>query len=210
MSRLLPRAGAQSAAMTDDPYAPPVARVDDPVERPAGEFYVVAPRKFMLLFVFTVGLYSIYWFYEHWTLYKRFNRQKLWPVPRSIFQIFFTHSLFRAIEQRLRRTGRRHEWDAEMSATAYVGLQIGSWIIDRVLPADLSLGILLVVLVASIMLPALPLLSAQRAANRAEGDSAGASNSALTAANIAWLVLGGAFWLMMLLGVYASLAGIPV
>jgi hypothetical protein len=196
--------------MTEDPYAPPVARVDDVMERQPGEFYVVAPRKFLLLYVFTVGIYSIYWFYENWTLYKRFNRQKLWPVPRSIFQIFFTHSLFRAIDQRLRRTGRRHEWDAEMLATAYVGLQIGNWIIDRVLPDDLSLSILLVVLVASLLLTASPLLSAQRAANRAEGDSAGASNSALTAANIAWIILGGLFWLMMLLGVYASLTEMPV
>lgn len=195
--------------MTDDPYAPPIARVDDAVERLPGEFYVVAPRKFLLLFVFTFGLYSIYWFYEHWTLYKRFNRQKLWPVPRSIFQIFFTHSLFREIDQRLRRTGRRHDWNADLSASGYVGVLIAGWIIDRVVPDDLSLGMRLVILVLSILLPALPLLSAQHAANRAEGDSSGTSNHALTGANIAWIVLGALFWLLILFGIYAMIAGMP-
>lgn len=193
--------------MTENPYAPPVARVDELVERPPGEFYVVASRKFLLLFVFTFGLYSIYWFYEHWSLYKRFNHLKLWPVPRAIFPIFFTHSLFRRIDQRLRRTVGRSDWNAHMSASCYVALLIVGWLSDRFLPEDPSSSVLLVILVLSVLLPALPLLWAQHAANRAEGDSSGASNRALTGANIAWIILGGLIWLLMLLGFYVSIAG---
>ena len=207
MSRFLPVAGATSAAMTENPYAPPAARVDELVERAPGEFYVVASRKFLLLFVFTFGLYSIYWFYAHWALYKRFNGLKLWPVPRAIFQIFFTHLLFRRIDQRLRRTVGRSDWNAHMSASIYVGLLMMAWLSDRVLPENSSSSVLLVILVLSILLPAMPLLSAQHAANRAEGDSSGASNRALTWANIAWIILGGLLWLLMLFGFYASIAG---
>jgi len=38
------------------------------LERSPGEFYVVAPHKFLLLFVLTARFYSIYWFYERGSL----------------------------------------------------------------------------------------------------------------------------------------------
>lgn len=196
--------------MTDDPYTPPTAPVGDATPPVRREFYVVAPRKFLLLFVLTFGLYSIYWFYEHWALYKRYHGRKLWPVARAIFQIFFTHSLFRAFDERLRREGRRHEWNAPLSATIFVIVTLVSWISDRILPEDTSMSVLALILVASVVLPALPLLAGQRAANRAEGDDEGASNSELTAANIAWMVVGGLAWLLMLVGIYAVIVDMPL
>jgi len=112
----------------------------------------------------------------------------------------------------LRCTGRRHDWDAGLSASRYVGLLMAGRIIDRVMPDDFSMSELFVIPFASILLPALPLplLSAQHAAIRAEGDSLGASNGALTMADIAWIVLGALLWLLMLFGVYTSVAGMPV
>ena len=42
----------------------------------------------------------------------------------------------------------------------------------------------------------------QKAANVACDDSEGLSNSQLTAANIAWLVVGGLLWALILYGLY--------
>jgi hypothetical protein len=196
--------------MTDDPYAPPTAPVGDAAPPVRREFYVVAPRKFLLLFVLTFGLYSIYWFYEHWALHKRYHGRELWPVARAIFQIFFTHALFRAFDERLRREGRRHEWNASLSATVYVILYLANFFSDRVMPDDAALSMLAFIVVASVVLPALPLLAGQRAANRAEGDGEGMSNSELTAANIAWMVVGALLWLLLLIGTYAAIVDMPL
>lgn len=46
---------------------------------------------------------------------------------------------------------------------------------------------------------------AQKAANAACGDTDGNANAIITGANIAWLVVGGLFWLMVLVGSYLIL-----
>ena len=34
------------------------------------EFYVVSPKKFLIMQISTMGIYSIYWFFKHWKQYK--------------------------------------------------------------------------------------------------------------------------------------------
>jgi hypothetical protein len=51
------------------------------------------------------------------------------------------------------------------------------------------------------------LYRAQCAANVADGDPSGETNSSITAANIAWLVFGGIMWALTALGWYAILTG---
>lgn len=184
--------------MGEDLYAPPVARVADQLEGATREFYVVAPRKFILLYVLTFGYYSVYWFYENWTLYKRRHAANLWPVPRSIFQIFFVHQLFDNIDAACRRAGHRYVWNAGTQATAYVILVIVTRLADRFI--DTVSVPLMALALAATFLPILPLLAAQRALNLAEGDPEGRSNAAFSAANFAWMIVGGLFWMVVLLG----------
>lgn len=183
--------------MSDELYAPPQARIAEADDVP-GEFYVVSPRKFILLYVFTLSFYSVFWFYQNWSLYRRRHGRKLWPVPRSIFQIFFTHSLFENVDQSLRRSGQRYEWSPGTQATLYVVLLIVSGGIDRVIESDSPI-VLGLMLLAS-LLPGLPLLVAQRAINLAENDAAGSRNSALSAANLAWIIVGALVWLIAMAG----------
>lgn len=194
--------------MTDNLYLPPTARVDDAQEPPQHEFYVVAPRKFVLLYIFTLGLYSIYWFYRNWSLQKLRRRLDVWPVPRSIFQIFFTHSLFRRIDAQLQQSGSRYRWKAEAVATTYVVLILLSRAIDRLITDESSF--VDVVSLLMVVVPGLPLLSAQMAINHAENDAAGAGNSVLSAANLAWILAGALFWILMLIGVYMIVTKVPV
>lgn len=184
--------------MTDDVYAPPEARVADVAEDAVrqSEFYVVAPRKFVLLYVLTFQYYGIYWFYRNWSQYKTRHRLGLWPVPRSIFQIFFVHALFEAIDVRLRRQGLRYVWNAGTQATAFVMLAIVTQVLNFTVSSESPLVIM--GLMAFSFTITLPLLAAQRAINIAEGDAAGSSNASLTAANIAWMIAGGLFWAVVL------------
>ena len=184
--------------MSDEMYAPPVARVADATEAATNEFYVVAQRKFVLLYLATFGYYSIYWFYQNWSLYKIRRKADVWPVPRSIFQIFFVHQLFENIDASLRRTGQRYVWNAGTQATAYVILVIISRLVDRF--AETNSGPVLALILAGSFVTVLPLLAAQRAINLAEGDPDGKSNASLSGANIAWMIVGGLLWVIVLLG----------
>ena len=47
------------------------------------------------------------------------------------------------------------------------------------------------------------LLQAQKAINFAANDVGGSANARLTAVNWVWMLLGGAIWLLALIGIYA-------
>jgi hypothetical protein len=51
-------------------------------------FYSVSTSKLKNLYLFTLGLYSIYWFYKNWKLQQPFISKRISPTLRSIFPIF--------------------------------------------------------------------------------------------------------------------------
>lgn len=191
----------------DTIYAPPQASLTQETAEPSGlpPFYVVSITKLVLLYVATLGFYSVYWFWKHWSRHKRDKKLDIWPVPRAIFGIFFANSLNQEIDQRLRRSGQRYSWSPEMWAGAFVISAIVGRIISRipdaVLPPLPGFAIGMLFMVLNIM----SLVQAQRAANLACGDPDGDRNSRLTAANWVWLVLGALFWIVIGLGILAVL-----
>lgn len=187
--------------MTDANYSPPQARVTDPDQSSQHQFYVVSQRKFLLLYFGTAGLYSMYWFYRHWKQQRIARGWDVWPVWRSIFSIFFTHSLFAEIDQRLRQRGHVRKWYPTAMATAYVAMRIADNVISRIPVSSLLLDVIGVLLMPLLVIP---LRSAQLAANLADEDRYGESNDTLTAANFAWMALGGLIWLTVAFGFYAS------
>lgn len=187
----------------DNVYAPPQASLAQQTAQPSAlpPFYVVSITKLVLLYIATMGFYSLYWFWKHWSRHKRDKKLDIWPVPRSVFSIFFANSLNQEIDHRLRRSGKRYNWSPGMWAGAYVISAIAGNIVSRIPDAFLAplpgfgIGLLLMAVTG------MALVQAQRAANLACGDPDGAGNSRLTAANWAWLVLGGLFWIVVGLGI---------
>jgi len=183
-----------------DPYTTP-EHFESAVESVATRhFYVVAPRKFLLLYIGTFSVYALFWMYQHWARVKRSTAGTQWPVARSIFSIFFVHSLLERVEERLRQVGVQHEWKPTQVANLVVSLMLLSAIAGRVSAKGFGwpwLDVLTIVLVPVLALVTLP---AQKAANAACGDPKGASNASLTGGNIAWLVAGGLFWVLILIG----------
>ena len=191
----------------DNIYAPPQASLTQETTEPLGlpPFYVVSITKLVLLYVATLGFYTVYWFWKHWSRYKREKKLDIWPVPRAIFGIFFANSLNQEIDQWLRRSGQRYNWSPGMWAGAFISSGIAGRIINRIPDAVLpplpgfAIGMLLMALNVT------SLVQAQRAANLASGDPDGRGNSRLTAANWVCLVLGALFWIVIGLGILAVL-----
>lgn len=126
--------------MTENPYLAPEAEIDispPPIE--AETFYVVSKKKMAILFISTLGLYQLYWIYRNWRLYKTATGQRMWPVARAIFPVFFIHSLFREVDhRRSQNSSGWPEWNHSSHATMLVIMLIVSHIVDRM--AGRSIG----------------------------------------------------------------------
>ncbi len=88
-------------------------------------FYVVSPKKFTVMYVGTLGFYGFYWMYKNWSIYRVASGEKIWPIARAIFFIFFLHSLCSKVTQSESLSSQADlpkvlEWDA----TKYVLLSI--------------------------------------------------------------------------------------
>lgn len=167
-------------------------------------FYVVSPKKFTILFLTTLGMYSMYWFYKNWNLYRAHTTEKIWPVPRAVFSIFFIHSLFRHIHTQIVSTQRSIKFNPQSSATLLVGLIIISNLLDRI--AGKSIGSPITDILSLAMLAPLlgQFLKAQAVINLACDDEDGSDNSTFTTANYIWITIGLAFWGLYIFGMVAG------
>lgn len=186
-----------AAALAPDDASEPMAQPDQ-VQR----FYVVSMPKFWIMYLGTFGFYGVYWNYRHWAHYKRATRGDEWPVMRAIFSVFFTHELFRAIDDRLKRQDIARAWSPEGLATTVVVFLLLGAVCDRL--SFRSIGSPYTDYVALGTMPVLAYLRhyAQQAANAACNDPAGHGNARCTIPNFIWLALGAIFWLLVLVGLY--------
>lgn len=181
--------------MPDNVYAPPQASLESEARPPRG-FFSVSRHKFLVLFIATQGLYSVHWFFQNWQAYKRTNGVRIWPMLRALFAIFFVHSLFRKVNQRLLSRGASYPWRPALQAWLWIGLPILGAILARMIArvvgeggADAT-GLLMVPVLAFVMLPAV------MATNAAANDPDGEGNQHYGIANYVWIVLGVLMWLL--------------
>jgi hypothetical protein len=193
-------ASVDSPTPERNPYTPPMADVRDVTAPDAQGFYVVSSRKFFLLYVLTFSIYGVYWFYRHWAQVKLERRADLWPIPRAIFSIFFTHELARRIDARLRERGDPYAWSPGAIATLVVVLQLVNGLLDRLAWKGIGSPVTDFLSLLLLFPLAFAIHAMQRAANTACGDREGGGNSGITPANIVWLLLGGLWWLLVIAG----------
>ncbi|PTC35479.1 hypothetical protein CLJ1_4179 [Pseudomonas paraeruginosa] len=178
-------------------------------DRPATQahFFVTSLGKMSVLFLVTLGLYAVYWMYKHWKAQQPQMEQRISPVWRAIFGIFFFHALARRIHRAL--PGERQAlWSPDHDATWAVLLTVAANMISHltdVIPAlqPYSLPSLLLLLT-----PLIPIRNIQRQANLASGDSQGARNAGYSGYNLLFIVLGTLYWLLILAGSAVILLGL--
>jgi hypothetical protein len=181
----------------------PVADTADQVgTQNSGALYVVATEKFLVLYLVTLGLYSLYWFYKNWSLYKRTSRDDIWPIPRAFFQIFFVHHLCEIVNGRIVRKGLAHRWSSSAVPTTYVLFLLFGSIFDRLAAKGIGSPVTDVLSLLSLPVTAWALWKIQLAINLASGDPSGESNSELTKWNLVWITLGTALWALVLIGLF--------
>jgi len=189
--------------MENNIYQAPSSNVMVEDESVQQAFYIVSSAKFLTLSVMTVGLYWLYWFYQHWNLYRQAYHVNLWPIPRAIFSIFFVASLFGKIEERIHEKKIDFLWNAGGWAGLYVIAYIANFVTERMSAKEIGspytdlIGLFLLIPLT------LALYKAQMAANAACGDPRAESNKTFTAANIIWIVIGSLFWLLIAIGLIA-------
>lgn len=189
--------------MSENPYQPPESDLNIIPEHTRQNFYVVSIKKFTVLYFITLGLYEIYWFYKNWKEYKNYSGQAIWPVPRAIFSIFFTHRLFSNIQLSMTSNKKIFDWYPGALATVYVVLSIISSILDRLSRQDIGSPISDILSILIIPFVFLPLFKAQKAINYSQGDPEGLANNSFTTANFIWIVIGSLYWLLVLYGFIA-------
>ena len=174
------------------------------------KFYVVGIKKFYALFFGTLGMYIVYWFYRHWRAVKTFSQSDIWPIPRSIFLVFFTHDLFREIDQTLVSKAKNFAWPMSPMtlATLMVVVTLVSNIMDRVSQKIEGMAAWGYLSLALLPILAWGFAQAQKAANTAADDPLGTGNSELSTYNYIWIALCGFLWLGILYSLYFFLTAL--
>ncbi|MEL7537761.1 MAG: hypothetical protein AAFZ58_13195 [Pseudomonadota bacterium] len=190
--------------MSENIYAPPESDVDFEAAASDGvQFYVVSVRKFLLLAIMTMNLYVVYWFWRNWRDVRDSTGDDLWPIPRAIFYIFFTHSLFGLVDDKVKEKDASFTWSHRSIATLVVVLTVISSVASNAVGPETGGFWVSLVSIAMAPIVAVLLSKAQAVINMASGDPTGSSNSSLTVANWLWMVIGLLFWLLSLFGLYA-------
>jgi hypothetical protein len=169
-------------------------------------FYVVSRRKLAILYLSTFTLYTFYWFYKNWDLYKGRHPEAskfgttIWPVPRAVFPMFFTHSLFAKVKAYGHGLPQLARWRSGWHATFAVAWMLLSEVVDSLIGGLLGDLVSIVAILPLLFF----LLHAQGMINAACGDAQGLGNERLTRANKIWIAVGALFWVAAIGNMFLS------
>jgi len=174
------------------------------------EFFPTSQRKLVILYIATFGYYTVYWFYKNWELYRKNAGKKILPLLRAIFYIFYTHSLFRRVEEAAMNKGISKSWGANRLATGFVILIIISYFVQtpsqkpetsgfylRLNVSDFGIWDFVSVAIFFILLS--PIYMVQEVVNKLNDDPQGRLNSSFSIYNFIFIIIGALIW--MLLGI---------
>ena len=187
--------------------------------KPADEnetpFFPVSEGKLITLYLLSFGLYGIYWFQQNWKRQQPMMDKKIYPVWRGIFSIFFTHSLFKRIDQQAVHLPQQHKFNANILASFFVVAIIVSNVVDHLpIKTDIAQSItnttLIITSVVLFLFSAYPLAKVQATINRINNDMLGYLNHRYSVWNYVLIILGTVSWLMLALGLLAESMGLAI
>ncbi|MDZ7922577.1 MAG: hypothetical protein U5M23_00660 [Marinagarivorans sp.] len=150
--------------------------------------------KFTVLFLATLGYYSIYWFYKNWSQIGKYQDRNTYPILRAAFSIFFVPQLSKELTTYQQQSQRTYHWKPAVFVLGYIGLVMLSLPLSFALVnKSISLGwvwLQMPVLVIQYYLT----YQFQLVANHACADPFGKENEKFTPANHAWIIVGMVLW----------------
>ncbi|MDH5765331.1 MAG: hypothetical protein OEZ38_04875 [Gammaproteobacteria bacterium] len=187
----------------DNIYSAPESDLNDGLALESGVmFFPTSQIKLIVLYISTFGMYPIYWFYKNWKLQKDKFGQAVIPALRSIFYIFFTHSLFRKIEVAADDKDIKVVWGGSSLATIFVLLTVLTNFLDVFTRNTDEIGMVDYIGLLMIFIILWPLYVIQGVVNRVNNDPEGKLNSSYSFYNIIFIVLGIPVWLLIIIGVF--------
>ncbi|MFV9615408.1 MAG: hypothetical protein ACNYZG_05590 [Gammaproteobacteria bacterium] len=178
-------------------------------------FFPVSEGKLITLYILSFGLYGIYWFQQNWKRQQPMMDKKIYPVWRAIFSIFFTHSLFKRINQQAVHLPQQHQFNANALATFFVAAIVVSNVIDRLsintdMAGNMINSTLIITSIILFLCSAYPLAKVQATINRINNDMLGYLNHKYSVWNVVLIILGTVSWLMLAMGLLAESMGLAV
>jgi hypothetical protein len=187
------------------------SEIDKYTAQNSTEFFPVSEGKLITLYILSFGLYGVFWFYKNWKLQQKTMDKKIYPVWRAIFSIFFTHSLFKRINQSAVHLEKQHKFNANALATLFVAAIIMSNLLDRfTMNSSMQIGMSNTIIISSLVLFLLsvyPLVKVQATVNRINNDMLGYLNHKYSLWNYLLITLGIILWLLVVLGILADSMG---
>ena len=97
------------------------ALTNDSQSHPPIVFYGISIKRLVCLSILTLGFYINYWFYKNWKLIKQAGvDDDISPFWRSVFSIFFCHSMFMYIKESVERYSKKRSFSATWSSLWYI------------------------------------------------------------------------------------------
>lgn len=164
------------------------------------QYFTVSQYKLGVMYVLTLGMYGVYWFYKNWKLQQPFVEKRIFPVLRAIFNIFFTHSLFARIRDTAGKKNIVADFNYKSMATVYVVLMVVGNVIGQFEAAN-AFGTLSIIGMIMFMLALYPLYKVQGVVNKINDDPYGVFNNELTLANYVFIAIGLLLWFFIVMAV---------
>jgi len=150
-------------------------------------------NKFILFSLLSLGLYAVWWMYKSWRFFKNKDGLNIMPAARALFAIFFTHALF----ERILKYAKQNGYQQTYSSTGLFVLFILLNFLGR-LPEPYWL----ISLLSSFCLIQ-PLQALNYAIENSENYN-GIYEDRLNTRQIFLVVVGGLFWLLIMVGLLMS------
>ena len=150
-------------------------------------------NKFTLLYMLSLGLYGIWWMYKIWKFFKEKNRLDIMPAARAIFAIFFAYELFERILKYAKKLGYSKGYSSMGLFALFIILNFMGRLPD---PYWLVSFLALFGLI--------PPLNAFNYAVEKSEEYNGVYKEGLNARQMILVVIGGLFWVLMIMGLMES------
>lgn len=85
-------------------------------------FLAISSKRLIVLSLLTLGLYVMYWFFKQWKAFQKMHGLKIYPLVRSIFQIFFCYSLFNRVLKLAKEYGYPSSYSPSILSITYIFL----------------------------------------------------------------------------------------
>lgn len=160
-------------------------------------FYLVSLGKLALLFFVTQGGFALVWFYLHWAAQNKAQAEKLYPIPRALFNVFFVGDLCRRLQREQQKQGVIYPWSPARLSFVFILAFVSEFAIALGVHQKLIDSNWQFVSLALNLAEFYVMYQFQLVANRVMGDPFGQENKVITPVNILWIGFGLFMWVSL-------------